>query len=194
METGEKPKREFIFLRQMSKRQFAVWFRVVAIILILFGLLYLFFGLKIFSGSITLLGRTMNPVPRAVLLDWVSALYAAIMLGWGVTLLLVGRIAFKRNDAELKRALIIGLAVWLAIEAAASLLLGVWINAGVDAAVLALFSVPLLHRFRDKEPRTAARELRGSTTAVHPGSIPSRGSRLAGSCPRSSWAARSRTR
>lgn len=130
----------------MSKRRFAIWFRVATIILILFSLLYLFFGLKVLSGSTTLLGIAINPVPRAVLVDWESALYAAIMIGWGVTLMLVGRIAFKRDDAELKRALVIGLAIWLAIEAAASLWLGVWINAGVDVAVLALFSVPLLHK------------------------------------------------
>jgi hypothetical protein len=134
----------------MSKRQFAIWFRTVTIILILFGLLYLFFGLKVFSGSTTLIGMTINPVPRAVLLDWESALYAAIMIGWGVTLTLVGRIAFARDHAELKRALMIGLAVWLAIEGAASLWLGVWINFGVDVAVLALFAVPLLSRSRGK--------------------------------------------
>jgi len=68
------------------------------------------------------------------------------MLGWGVTLLAVGQIAFKRDDAELKRALLLGLAVWLAVEAAASAWFGVWFNVGVDAAVLALFSLPLLRR------------------------------------------------
>ena len=88
-----------------------------------------------------------------MLLPWESALYAAIMIGWGMTLMLIGRIAFRRDDAELKRALIIGSSVWLAIEAVASLWLGVWMNAGVDVAVLALFSVPLLRRLRDEEPR-----------------------------------------
>jgi hypothetical protein len=136
-----------------NERLFADWFRAVTIVLILFGLLYLFFGLKVFSGSRTLFGVTVNPIPQAVLLPWESALYAAIMIGWGATLMLVGRIAFRRDDAELKRALLIGLAVWLAIEAAASLWLGVWMNAGVDVAVLALFSVPLMRRLRDEEPR-----------------------------------------
>ncbi len=65
------------------------------------------------------------------------------MLGWGVTLLLVGQIAFKRDDAELKRALPMGLAVWLTVEGAASVWFGVWFNVGVDAAVLALFAAPL---------------------------------------------------
>jgi hypothetical protein len=123
----------------MTKQQLALWFRVVTIILIGFGLLYFFFGLKIFSNNAPV-------IPRNVLLDWESALYGAIMLGWGVTLFLLGRIAFKRDDKELKRILFVGLAVWLAFEAAASAWLGVWFNVGVDFAVAALFAVPLLWR------------------------------------------------
>lgn len=121
----------------MNKQQLAVWFRVVTIILIGFGLLYFFFGLKIFSNNAPL-------IPHDVLLDWESALYGAIMLGWGVTLFLLGRIAFRRDDKELKWVLFVGLAVWLAFEAAASAWLGVWFNVGVDFAVAALFAVPLL--------------------------------------------------
>ena len=124
----------------MNKQQLALWFRVVTIILILFGLLYIFVGLKLFSEP------GIGLIPKDVILDWESALYGAIMLGWGVTLLLLGRIAFKRDDKELKRALLIGVVVWLAIEATASARLGVWFNVGVDVGVLALFAVPLLRR------------------------------------------------
>jgi hypothetical protein len=73
----------------MSKQRFARWFRVVSVILVLFGVFYVFFGLK------TL------PVSRAVLLDWESALHGAIMMGWGGTLLLVGRVAFRQDSREL---------------------------------------------------------------------------------------------
>lgn len=118
----------------MSGQQFALWFRIVSIILVLSGITYVFFGLKVL------------PVQDDVLVDWESALYGAIMTGWAVTLVLAGRIAFKRDDAELKRALLVGLAIWLAVEAAASAWFGVWFNVGVDAAVLALFAVPLLGR------------------------------------------------
>ena len=124
----------------MNKQRLATWFRIVAIVLILFGLLYVFFGLRIFSDNIAL-------IPHDVLLPWESALYGAIMLGWGVTLLFVGRIAFKREDRELKFVLFVGIAVWLGVEAAASAWFGVWFNVGVDMVVLALFAVPLLsHR------------------------------------------------
>ena len=114
-----------------------VWFQAITVILIGFGLLYIFAGLRIFSDNVAL-------VPREVLLPWESALYGAIMVGWGMTLLLAGRIAFHRHDAELKRALLAGLAVWLTLEAAASAWFGVWFTVGVDFVVLALFSPPLL--------------------------------------------------
>jgi hypothetical protein len=114
-----------------------VWFQAITVILIGFGLLYIFAGLRIFSDDAAL-------IPHEVLLPWESALYGAIMVGWGLTLLLVSRIAFHRDDAELKRALLAGLAVWLALEAAASAWFGVWFNVGVDFVVLALFSTPLL--------------------------------------------------
>lgn len=121
----------------MNRRVSAVWFRVVTIVLILFGLLYIFFGLSIFSDIVAL-------IPRDVLLPWESALYGAIMVGWGVTLLRVGHLALLREDRELKRALLAGIVVWLALEAAASAWFGVWFNVGVDIAVSALFGVPLL--------------------------------------------------
>ncbi len=122
----------------MNSKTSATWFRVITIILIFFGLLFVFFGLRIFSDNVAL-------IPQSVLLPGESALYGAIMLGWGVTLLLVGRIAFRRDDRELKLALLVGLAVWLAAEAAASAWFGVWFNVGVDAVVLVLFGIPLLN-------------------------------------------------
>lgn len=115
------------------------WFRVVTVILVLFGLLYFFFGLRIFSDAVPL-------IPHAVLLPWTSALYGAIMTGWGVTLYLIGSVAFRRDDAELKRMLLIGLGAWLILEAAVSAWLGVWFNVGVDVAVFILFAIPLLRK------------------------------------------------
>ncbi len=120
----------------MNKQKNALWFRVVSIILILFGVLYTFVGLRVFA-------RLMPP---DVLLQWESSLYGAIMIGWGLTLLLVGRVAFAQQSNELKQALFVGVAVWLAVEAGASAWLGVWFNVGVDLGVLALFAVPLLIR------------------------------------------------
>ncbi|HEV2177027.1 MAG TPA: hypothetical protein VGS02_09080, partial [Acidobacteriaceae bacterium] len=60
-------------------------------------------------------------------------------------LFLIGRLAFRRRDGQLKTALLVGLIAWLALEAAASAWFGVWFNVGVDVAVLGLFAIPLLH-------------------------------------------------
>jgi hypothetical protein len=120
----------------MNGRISATWFRIVTAILILFGLFFVFFGLRMFSEVVPI-------IPHEVLLPWESALYGAIMVGWGVTLCLVGRLAFRRKDSELKRALVVGLAAWLVLEAAASAWLGVWFNVGVDIAVFILFAIPL---------------------------------------------------
>lgn len=114
----------------------AIWFQAITVILILFGLLFFFFGLRVFSATIPL-------IPRAVLLPWESALYGAVMVGWGATILLVGRIALRRKDGELRKALLVGLATWLLLEALASAWFGVWFNVGVDAVVLTLFGIPL---------------------------------------------------
>lgn len=120
----------------MNESPFATWFQIVTLILILFGLFFAFFGFTVFSETFPL-------IPRAVLLPWVSALYGAILFGWGVSLFLVGRVAFRRKDRELKPALLTGLIAWLSVEAAVSAWLGVWFNVGVDVVVLILFAVPL---------------------------------------------------
>lgn len=113
-----------------------IWFSTVSIILVLFGILFAFWGLAIL------------PVQRDVLLQWESALYGVIMMGWGTTLFLVGRLAFQRNDPELMKTLLYGLTVWLVGEALFSAYLGVWFNVGVDTGVLALFSIPLIGSIR----------------------------------------------
>ena len=109
-----------------------LWFCSVSVVLIFFGILYCFMGLKIL------------PVKKSVLLDWESAIYGAIMIGWGTTLVLAGRLAFRRSDKELMKILIYGIIFWLLVEAAFSVYLGVYFNVGVDIGVGALFVIPLV--------------------------------------------------
>jgi hypothetical protein len=109
-----------------------MWFSTVSIILVLFGVLFAFLGLGIL------------PVQKSVLLQWESALYGAIMMGWGTTLFLAGRLAFQRKDPDLMKILLYGLTVWLVVEALFSAYLGVWFNVAVDIGVLILFSIPLV--------------------------------------------------
>ena len=119
------------------------FFSVIAVILVLAGIVFSVFGLGIL------------PVKKDVLLPWESAIYGAIMIGWGTTLFLVGRIAFRRNDQALLKAMLFGIAVWLVVEALFSLYLGVFFNVGVDIAVLLLFSLPLIIGIRRIKVGTA---------------------------------------
>jgi len=130
----------------MNLKQLLIWFGSVSTILVIVGAVFAFFGLKIL------------PVDRATLLPWQSAIYGAIMMGWGTTLLLVGRIAFRRNDTELMKALVYGLSVWLVVEAAFSIYFKVWFNVGVDIAVFALFSIPLLKAIAHIQKHSEARD------------------------------------
>lgn len=67
----------------MTTKLLLAWFSVVFTILVLFGIVYAFFGLGVL------------PVDRATLLPWESAIYGAFMMGWGTTLLGGGRLAFR---------------------------------------------------------------------------------------------------
>jgi hypothetical protein len=55
-------------------------------------------------------------------------------------------------------AMLCGLFVWLVVEAFFSLYLGVFFNVGVDVAVLALFSIPLITGIRRIRKTTADNE------------------------------------
>ena len=122
----------------MNSKLLMAWFSVVSVLLVLVGAFFAFFGLGVL------------PVNKDVLLQWESAIYGAIMIGWGATLLLAGRLAFRRNDIELMKILLVGLTAWLIVEALFSLYLGVFFNVGVDIGVLALFSFPLIKAIRER--------------------------------------------
>lgn len=119
-----------------------IWFSTISIILVLWGIVFAFFGLDILP--------VMN---KDILLPWESALYGAIMMGWGVTLFMVGRIAFSRNDKELMKAMLYGIFLWLIVEGLFSAYLGVWFNVGVDIAVLVLFSFPIIKVLRSPKEK-----------------------------------------
>jgi hypothetical protein len=113
-----------------------LWFAVVCIIMVLAGLFFAFVGLAVL------------PVNRQVLSPWQNAVYGATFMGWGATLFFVGRLAFRRRDSELMKALLYGLFVWFPVESLFSAYFRVWFNVGVDVAVLAVLSLPLIIAIR----------------------------------------------
>jgi len=112
------------------------------IILIGWGIVFAFWGFGFFVD--------IGILPANNLLAWESGLYGAIMMGWGLTLFLLGRIAFQREDKELLRIMLLGITLWLIVEAFFSFTLGVWFNVGVDIVVFTLFTLVLLPA-RNKE-------------------------------------------
>ena len=125
--------------KKSSLKILVIWFGIVSCIMVFAGVVFAFFGFGFFPARI---------LPRAALLGWVSSIYGAVMIGWGTTLFLLGRLAFKRNDIELMKIMLIGLVIWLIIEALFSAYHGVFFNVGVDIAVLLLFGIPLIRSIR----------------------------------------------
>jgi hypothetical protein len=123
----------------MNNDKLRIWFSIVSFFLILFGIVYCIVGLKIL------------PVNKDHLLDWESALYGSIMIGWSTTLFLVGRLAFNRHDKELIRILLYGIIIWLIVEALFSFYLQVYFNVGVDIAVAILFAYPIIKAIKQQE-------------------------------------------
>ena len=93
-------------------------------------------------------GLAVLPVNRQVLSPWQNAVYGATFMGWGATLFFVGRLAFRRRDSELMKALLYGLFVWFPVESLFSAYFRVWFNVGVDVAVLAVLTLPLIITIR----------------------------------------------
>ena len=124
----------------MNSKFLANWFSVISVILVFWCIVFAFLGLDV-----------LPVINKEVLLPWESALYGAIMMGWGMTLLMVGRIAFSRNDAELLKAMLYGIVLWLIVEGLFSAYFGVWFNVGVDIGVLILFSLPIIKVLRSSK-------------------------------------------
>ena len=128
----------------MRVGKYTIWFLTISCILIFAGLIFSFFGFGFFPSSI---------LPKKALLSWESAIYGSVLIGWGTTLFLIGRLAFRRNDIELMKIMLLGIAIWLILEAIFSAYLGVLFNVGVDLAVLTLFGVPLIKKIRESKTK-----------------------------------------
>jgi hypothetical protein len=124
----------------MDNKTLILWFSVVSTIGVLWGIVFSFFGLGI-----------LPIVSPKLLVPWSNGVYGATLIGLCATFFFVGRHAFRNNDAKLMKALLKGIFVWLVIEGAFSLYYGVYLNVGVDMAVLVLLSFPLIKGIRALE-------------------------------------------
>ena len=125
----------------MKQKYFLRWITVAGSIGILFGIFYAIFGL---NG----LPIYQKFVPESSFDGWSRGLYGAAFIGFSVLLLLIGRRAIQKNDKELVKILLCGIASWLAFEALISLIYKVYINVGVDIVLMTFLSFPLLKSIR----------------------------------------------
>jgi hypothetical protein len=117
----------------MNNRTLIGWFSVVSAIGAAWGVVFAFFGLGI-----------LPIVSSTSLVQWSNGVYGATLIGLSSTFFFVGRHAFRNSDTELMKALLYGISTWLIIEGAFSAYYRVWLNVGVDMAVLVLLSLPLM--------------------------------------------------
>lgn len=120
----------------MKQKHFALWITLAGLAGILFGVFYTIFGLE---G----LPVYQKFVPEAFFEAWGRGLYGSVFIGFSVLLLLVGRRAIQTKDRELAKILALGVGSWLVVEAAVSVVYGVYINVLVDVAIMAALGFPL---------------------------------------------------
>jgi hypothetical protein len=130
----------------MKTKTLITWISVVGIIGALFGIFYAFFGLK--SLPVYQLF-----VPNEVYTQWSNGLYGSVFIGFSVLLFFVGRYAFQTKNKILMRALLYGIASWLVVEAAFSLYYGIYINVGVDLALMVFLGIPFVIGMRRNNER-----------------------------------------
>lgn len=133
-------------------RLYFLWHGIVSLILVSVGLVFAIWGFGIFPEQI---------LPRSILLSWESSIYGSALIGWGTMVFLLGRLAWRRKDPELMKIMLIGIGIWLAIEAFFSACLGVFFNVGVDFAVFLLFGIPTMRIIHDLRHTSDSNEKTG---------------------------------
>lgn len=99
----------------------------------LWGVVFAFFGLGV-----------LPVFNMEVLIPWGNGVYGATLIGFCVTIFFVGRHAFRKNDRALMKALLFGIFTWLVIEVLFSLYYKVFLNVGVDVALMIIFGSLLM--------------------------------------------------
>jgi hypothetical protein len=78
----------------------------------------------------------------------VHAVLGAVMLGWGVALLLVVRGLFARGVRESWQIVAVSVVAWFVPDTAFSLWSGFWQNAVLNVVFIILFAAPLATTYR----------------------------------------------
>lgn len=111
-------------------------------------------GLIALGGlGFVMLDPYLYPVDPVVVPRLVQGVLGATMVGWGVTLFLIARYAFKERRPELLRILLYGLLVWAPIDIAVSIFYEAWFNVALNLVIISAAGTPLIlteRRLRQK--------------------------------------------
>lgn len=132
-----------------SKTLWIAWLRVATILMIAFGLLLVIapgvssqgFSLMVYSSADRIGEFGADPSDY---IELAHAVMGAVMVGWGVALLMVLRGPMQRNLREGAMIYAVSLACWFVPDTVFSLASGFWQNAILNCGFAVLFGIPLV--------------------------------------------------
>ncbi len=73
-----------------------------------------------------------------------TAISGGLMVGWGLSLLLVTRLVYLADPSIGRRIILPSVVAWFLFDSLGSLVVGAWFNVVLNGGFLALFALPLL--------------------------------------------------
>jgi hypothetical protein len=105
------------------------------------GLIRQFFSLLVYGSAHSMEDRFGTSAVNYITL--VHGVLGAVMVGWGVSLLLVHLGPFRRGTRERWFILAVSVAVWFVLDTSFSFWTGFWQNALLNVAIAVLLGIPL---------------------------------------------------
>ncbi len=125
------------------------WLLIAGLGITVFGLLMVFFNatplFALFNRHIDPVFWDTSPPPEAftAFRTWLYSVWGATIAGWGVMVIFLVHVPFKRRERWAWSALVAGLLVWYTLDTTFSLAFGVTFNALFNTLLLILFVPPL---------------------------------------------------
>ncbi len=79
---------------------------------------------------------------------WVYGAWGATVAGWGLIMVFLAHIPFKRQEPWARNCLAVSLGLWYLFDTFYSLYYWVWINVGLNTVLLAALGLPLFFTWR----------------------------------------------
>jgi hypothetical protein len=129
----------------MTRERWRLWLLAAAAFVVLAGLglvlLALFGSMRWLMEVLYLPGEP--DVAAARTLSFAIGVSGAVMIGWGVSMLLVFAAASSAEQPRIARAFLAGVIVWFVLDCTVSLALGAVLNAAANVIFLATLLPPL---------------------------------------------------